>query len=70
MDAAARYARAYAAGGDPGAPLADAEALAAAGDRAAAEQALGLWATLVEDGRVRIGAERERLGLSHSTDAE
>lgn len=62
-DAAARYARAYAAGGDPAALLANAEALAAAGDRAAAEQALGLWATLVENGPTRLPRERARLGL-------
>lgn len=60
-DAAARYARAFAAGGDPAALLANARALATAGDAAAAEQALMLWATLVPDGAQRVADERARL---------
>ncbi len=60
-DAAARFARAFAAGGEPAALLANAGALAAAGDYAAAEQALELWATLVPNGRERLEEERVRL---------
>ena len=42
-DAAARFARAHAAGGGPDTLLANARALSAAGDAAAAEAALALW---------------------------
>jgi len=60
-DAAARFARSYAAGGDPAALLANARALASAGDGGAAEQALALWASVVPDGARRIDEERARL---------
>jgi len=60
-DAAARFARAHAAGGGPDALLANARALAAAGDRDAADQALALWAARAPDGAVRLEEERTRL---------
>jgi tetratricopeptide (TPR) repeat protein len=60
-EAAARFARSHAAGGGPEALLANARALAAAGDAAAAEQALGLWAAQVPDGSRRLEEERSRL---------
>jgi tetratricopeptide (TPR) repeat protein len=43
VNAGARYARAFAAGGGPEALKANAKALKAAGDRAAAENAVALW---------------------------
>jgi tetratricopeptide (TPR) repeat protein len=60
-DAAARFARAYAAGAGPDSLLANARALAAAGDRHAAEQALSLWAARAPDGAARFEEERAKL---------
>jgi tetratricopeptide (TPR) repeat protein len=57
-EAAARFARAYAAGGGADALRRNAEALFRAGDEAAAEQALTLWATQVPDGVERVAAIR------------
>ena len=64
-EAAERFSRAYAAGGGPDALRQNAAALFQAGDEAAADQALSLWAQLVPDGQkqlaaVRAGMKRER----------
>src|SRR5437773_8620855 len=61
-DAAARFARAYAAGGGPEALWQNAQALFAAGDHDAAEQTLTLWATLVPDGMEKLKEARAQLG--------
>jgi len=66
VDAAARYARAHAAGGGPDALLENARSLSAAGDRAAAIEALALWATLVPGGQERAAVVRSELGLARS----
>jgi tetratricopeptide (TPR) repeat protein len=63
-EAAARFARAYAAGGGPEALLQNAEALFEAGDVKAAEQALALWAGQVPDGETQATALRAKLGAS------
>ena len=63
-EAAARFARAYAAGGGPDALLQNAEALFHAGDEAAAEQALTLWATQVPQGAERLPALLAELHLA------
>ena len=60
-DAAARFARAYAAGGGADALWANAQALAQAGDVQAADDALALWATHVPDGLERLAAARAEL---------
>lgn len=57
-EAAARFARAYAAGGGPDALRRNAEALYRAGDEAVAEQALTLWASLVPGGAERLAEMR------------
>lgn len=64
-EAAERFSRAYAAGGGPDALRQNAAALFQAGDEAAADQALALWAQQVPDGQaqlatVRAGMRRER----------
>jgi len=59
-EAAARFARAYAAGGGPEALLQNAEALFEAGDAHAADEALALWATQVEDGESQARAVRAK----------
>ena len=61
VEAAARFARAYAAGGGPDALWQNAQALFLAGDEAAAEEALSLWATLVPDGLQRLSTARAEL---------
>lgn len=61
LDAAARFARAYAAGGGAEALLQNAHALFQAGDHNAAEEALNLWATQVPDGHARLPEARARL---------
>ena len=66
-NAAARFARAHAAGGGPDPLLANARALAAAGDRAAADAALALWARGIPDGAQRLDEERARLEQSPAT---
>ena len=63
-EAAARFARAYAAGGGPNALLQNAEALFEAGDVKAAEQALALWTAQVPDGESQAGAVRAKLDAS------
>jgi len=60
-EAAARFARAYAAGGGPEALLQNAEALAHAGDVKAAEQALDLWLSQVPNGESQASAVRAKL---------
>jgi tetratricopeptide (TPR) repeat protein len=60
-EAAARFARAYAAGAGPDALLENARALHQAGDHAAADEALSLWATLVPDGLDRLARARAEL---------
>ncbi len=57
-DAAARFARAYAAGAGAEALWENAAALFAAGDERAAEEALTLWATQVPDGFERLTEAR------------
>ena len=59
--AAARFARAYAAGGGAAALRANAGALFQAGDLRAADEALSLWATQVPDGLERLAGERAEL---------
>lgn len=61
VDAAARFARAYAAGGGPEALWRNAQALFQAGDHGAAEEALNLWATQVPDGHERLPEARAQL---------
>jgi tetratricopeptide (TPR) repeat protein len=60
-DAAARFARAYAAGGGADALWRNAQALFQAGDHGAAEDALNLWATQVPDGHERLPEARAQL---------
>lgn len=60
-EAAARFARAYAAGGGPEALLQNAEALYEAGDVRAGEQALMLWAAQIPDGESQATAMRAKL---------
>ena len=59
--AAARFARAYAAGGGAAALRANAHALFQAGDLRAADEALSLWATQVPDGLERLADVRAEL---------
>ncbi len=60
-EAAARFARAYAAGGGAPALWSNAQALFQAGDTRAADEALSLWATQVPDGMDRLAAARAEL---------
>jgi tetratricopeptide (TPR) repeat protein len=60
-DAAARFARAYAAGGGPEALWLNAQELFQAGDVGAADEALHLWATQVPDGLERLSQARAEL---------
>src|SRR6266581_4477185 len=60
-DAAARFARAYAAGGGAEALRLNAQALFQAGDVRAADEALHLWATQVPDGLDRLSQARAEL---------
>ncbi|MGH7519804.1 MAG: hypothetical protein ACREMI_00850 [Gemmatimonadales bacterium] len=60
-EAAARFARAYAAGGGATALWHNAQALYDAGDHGAADEALNLWATLVPDGHDRLPEARAEL---------
>ncbi len=60
-DAAARFARAYAAGGGAEALWLNAQALFQAGDHGAAEEALNLWATQVPNGHERLPEARAQL---------
>lgn len=65
-EAAERFSRAYAAGGGPDALRQNAAALYQAGDDAAADQALSLWAQQVPDGAARLAATRTELKLQAS----
>lgn len=60
-EAAARFARAYAAGGGADALRLNAQSLFQAGDVRAADEALHLWATLVPDGLERLSEARAEL---------
>jgi tetratricopeptide (TPR) repeat protein len=60
-EAAARFARAYAAGGGAEALWLNAQALFQAGDLRAADEALHLWATQVPDGLARLSDARAEL---------
>ncbi len=60
-EAAARFARAYAAGGGAEALWLNAQALFQAGDVRAADEALHLWATQVPDGLSRLSQARAEL---------
>src|SRR5213592_4215659 len=60
-EAAARFARAYAAGGGADALWQNAGALFQAGDHGAAEEALNLWATQVPNGHDRLADARAQL---------
>src|SRR2546422_550540 len=60
-EAAARFARAYAAGGGAEALWLNAQALFLAGDLRAADEALHLWATQVPDGLARLSEARAEL---------
>src|SRR5712691_1922116 len=60
-EAAARFARAYAAGGGAEALWLNAQALFQAGDLRAADEALHLWATQVPDGLARLSEARAEL---------
>jgi tetratricopeptide (TPR) repeat protein len=60
-EAAARFARAYAAGAGPDALVQNARALFAAGDHSAAEEALNLWATQVPGGLEQLPQARAEL---------
>src|SRR5213592_4180005 len=61
QEAAARFARAYAAGGGAEALWLNAQALFQAGDERAADEALHLWATQVPDGLARLSQARAEL---------
>jgi predicted Zn-dependent protease len=60
-EAAARFARAYAAGGGAPALWANARALFQAGDTRAADEALNLWAAEVPNGLERLADARAEL---------
>ena len=60
-NAAARFARAYAAGGGAAALRANAQALFQAGDIRAADEALNLWATQVPNGQAQLADMRAEL---------
>jgi len=60
-EAAARFARAYAAGAGAEALRLNAQALFQAGDVKAADEALHLWATQVPDGLARLSDARAEL---------
>ncbi|SRR5260370_1416242 len=60
-EAAARFARAYAAGGGAEALWLNAQELFQAGDVGAADEALHLWATQVPDGLERLSQARAEL---------
>ena len=62
-EAAERFSRAYAAGGGPDALRQNAAALFQAGDEAAADQALSLWAQQVPGGAGQLAAMRTELRL-------
>ncbi len=62
-EAAERFSRAYAAGGGPDALRQNATALFQAGDEAAADQALALWAQQVPDGQTQLAAVRAEMRL-------
>src|SRR5947199_106240 len=61
QEAAARFARAYAAGGGAEALWLNAQTLFQAGDERAADEALHLWATQVPGGLDRLSDARAEL---------
>ncbi len=67
-EAAARYARAYAAGGGAEALWQNAQSLFQAGDERAADEALNLWATLVPNGVERLSEVRAELRAAKRED--
>ena len=60
-EAAARFARAYAAGGGPQCLWENAQSLYLAGDETAADSALDLWASVVPNGRDRLTNARAEM---------
>lgn len=60
-EAAARFARAYAAGGGAAAQWENAQSLLQSGDQTAADSALDLWASLVPDGPAQLARARAEL---------
>lgn len=60
-EAAERFSRAYAAGGGPDALRQNAAALFQAGDEAAADQALSLWAQQMPDGQTKLAEVRAEM---------
>ena len=62
-EAAERFSRAYAAGGGPDALRQNAAALYQAGDDAAADQALAIWAQQVPDGAKQVATVRAEMKL-------
>ena len=69
-EAAARFARAYAAGGGATALWSNAQALYDAGDHSAADEALNLWATQVPDGHDKLPEARAELRAKSSARAQ
>jgi tetratricopeptide (TPR) repeat protein len=69
-EAAARFARAYAAGAGATALWNNAQALYDAGDHGAADEALNLWATQVPDGHRRLSEARAELRAKAATRAQ
>ncbi|MFN2571560.1 MAG: hypothetical protein ABR537_08125 [Gemmatimonadales bacterium] len=69
-EAAARFARAYAAGAGAPALLQNAQALYDAGDHGAADEALNLWATQVPDGHGRLAEARAELRAKTASRAQ
>ncbi|HWC75192.1 MAG TPA: hypothetical protein VG454_14750 [Gemmatimonadales bacterium] len=69
-DAAARFARAYAAGAGAPALWNNAQALYDAGDHSAADEALNLWATQVPDGHSKLPKARAELRAKAATRAQ
>lgn len=65
-EAAERFSRAYAAGGGPDALRQNAAALFQAGDEAAADQALSLWAQQVPSSASQLAAMRTEMKLQAS----
>ena len=69
-EAAARFSRAYAAGGGAPALWHNAQALYDAGDHGAADEALNLWATEVPDGHDRLPEARAELRANAAARAQ
>ena len=69
-EAAARFARAYAAGGGAQALWNNAQSLYDAGDHSAADEALNLWATQVPDGHDKLPEARAELRAKSAARAQ